>query len=332
MLSTSRAILRFSNKAFKQNNTLRDTVLRPGTAMSLDSDHFIGPFNIENRRNFRKRLQKWRNATQPPTNPIFSKGNSITDAGDIFRTLPEYKPNTPKLGFEFIENMEGVNDTVRKLFSLDLADNHDRFSKWMHDFVSQIREHPVDVQSYEYMIAKLTVEIRNHAKHCLNIKKDKRSKTILHNRIAKRKKYLRLLKEMDEEKFNWILNELKIQYIPITPESFIKVSERDQQRRLILQEADNIKESKLKELREALAEEREKFEKEKEIELKDIEKRLNQLGISMKGKDVPTILANLEGMEKPPTVKKVSRRWMVLQKKFEVYGVAEKYPANSPGY
>lgn len=181
-------------------------------------------------------------------------------------------------------------------------------------------------------VAKLTVEIRNHSRHCLDIKKDKRSKTILHNRIAKRKKYLRLLKEVDEEKFNWILNELKIQYIPITPESFVKISERDAKRQVVLEEAENIKENKLLELRETLAKEREKFEKEKETELKDIEKRLNKLGISMEGKDVPTLLANLEGLEKPPKVKKITRRWMVLQKKFQLYGVAEKYPANSPGY
>lgn len=42
MLSTFRTAVRLSGNTYLQNNVLLDGVIRPGVAMALESDRFIG--------------------------------------------------------------------------------------------------------------------------------------------------------------------------------------------------------------------------------------------------------------------------------------------------
>ena len=76
--------------------------------------------------------------------------------------------------------------------------------------IEKYKLHESDTGSLEDQIALLTEEINQLLLHLKKNPKDFHSKRGLLKMVAKRRKFLRYLKEEDEKKYNNILKELKL--------------------------------------------------------------------------------------------------------------------------
>lgn len=149
---------------------------------------------------------------------------------------------------------------------------------------------------------------------------DKAGKSRLIERIQARNKWLRVLRTLDYEKFEWLLRELKIKHVPVVKYNR-KESRQAERKRLAREEGMAIREAKIAEFREKLEEEQLNFLEHREQEMADIEQQLKELGIT----EFSTLEGALEALgmshtyeRRPPYIK---RRTLLLRKKFEQYGL-----------
>ena len=119
---------------------------------------------------------------------------------------------------------------------------------------------------------------------------DKKSKALLIDRIQKRKKLIKMLRQEDYPKFEWLMKELNINYVP-SPEYvyFKKTSKRVLRKQAVKEEMYALKKQKLADFQELMVKEREEFLKEKEQMLDKIEKEL---------KEIQLVESELESAEK----------------------------------
>ena len=142
---------------------------------------------------------------------------------------------------------------------------------------------------------------------------------MLHERLQKRRSWVNKLRKLDIEKFDWLLKELKIKYIPYKEFNF-KLGKRARAKAAARDKFLAIKRQKMDEFREKLEAEREAFEKVKEKELEAIEKELKSLGIEEFKSFEDTIEALKYGKPLPAKSKRQkTRRQRNLEAKFELY-------------
>ena len=130
---------------------------------------------------------------------------------------------------------------------------------------------------------------------------DKKSKSELVIRIARRKKYLKLLRNEDYERFLWLLKELKIRYIPARKTT--RVTYKQERIKSAETKADEQMIIKEDEIRRLLEKEKEEYLKAKPQMLEEIENDIKEYGLSKE-----EILQNVENIryarEQPPKVKR----------------------------
>ena len=127
---------------------------------------------------------------------------------------------------------------------------------------------------------------------------------------------------MDYDKFLWLLEELKIQYIP-QPQYNRKESKRARRIRLACEEGLALKKAKMQAYQQKLTEEKLRFMEFKEKEMADIERQLKELGIpEMKSLD-KTIKDLGMGHLLPEPQSSKSRRQLLLEKKFREKMIGE---------
>nr|KAG5711230.1 hypothetical protein BaRGS_004874 [Batillaria attramentaria] len=119
-------------------------------------------------------------------------------------------------------------------------------------------------------VAMLTVEIRNLIPHVITVRKDKKSKSVLVEKIQMRKKILKFLRREDYQRFLWLLRELRIRYV-LPPDYYKHESKRFKRKQEVFKAADELRKKKIAELREQLESEREEFMQYKAETLKQIE-------------------------------------------------------------
>ena len=142
---------------------------------------------------------------------------------------------------------------------------------------------------------------------------------MLLERIQKRRSWINQLRKRDIKKFDWLLKELKIKYIPYTEFNF-KIGKRALAKKAARDHFLAIKKQKMDEFREKLEQEREAFDKVKDKELQIIESELKLLGIQEIKSLQGTLDALKQGKHMLPQVKKrMRRRERILAKKFELY-------------
>lgn len=252
----------------------------------------------------------------PPTKPL-----NFAQGGDAEWTpLVDFEKGEPKPGFEDVPELETADERVKKIFSMDFADGRIKMLKEMETVMAAIQDHPADVSSLESQITKQTVHIRKQISHCLMFRKDKVSKVRLMEGIQARRKWLKELRQLDKEKFDWICKELNLTYIS-QAEIDIKIPKAEARRLAARQACWSIIDQKMAQLKEKLEEEKVVFKQLKEQELDKIEKELKELGIEMQ----PTIEQTIEAMNLGRQVfvreKIMKRRRAILQKKFQLYGI-----------
>ena len=135
---------------------------------------------------------------------------------------------------------------------------------------------------------------------------------------------LKELRDIDYEKFLWICEKLDIVYTPPNPYKDFPLGRRAMRKKIARDKMIQMQKEKLAELEKRLEEEKVVFLKDKEIEMKALEAEMKQLGVT-DFTDTETVLKQLLQDEyEPPAKGRPSRRRLILQKKFELYGKLKK--------
>lgn len=276
----------------------------------------IPPMCVAHRNFNRKKTVK-----MPPTKPI-----NFSHSGDLTTALDSIDLTQPVPLVERVKELEDAPEEVKRLFSLEFADSSMVLEKRIQEIRSQIQEHPADVASLEVKIAEMTVKIRNGMRHTLEFRKDKLNKSRLFGGITSRMRMLGELKLLDYDKFLWLCERLQLQYIPEDPYKHIRLGKRAMRKKIARDAALKMCKDKLADLRQQLEKEKVVFLEAKEKEMRQLEEEMRQLGVE-DFTDMDTVLKQLLGPEYQPPVKQtVSRRNLILQKKFQLYTKLKQTP------
>lgn len=90
----------------------------------------------------------------------------------------------------------------------------------------------------------MTAKVRSLQDHMVSFPKDSRRKIILKELIEKRKKHLKFLRRWDYKRFEWILEQLDIEYKPF-PENADRVERKKSIRLLTKLHCEKIKQDRL---------------------------------------------------------------------------------------
>ncbi|ELT95034.1 hypothetical protein CAPTEDRAFT_159664 [Capitella teleta] len=267
--------------------------------------------------------KRWR--TRKGTVKIpYTKPLSFEHGGDSeWGPLVQFSKSDPQPGFEGIPELESADERVQRLFSLEFADGRERKQKEMEYVVKALQENPADTSTLESHILRRTVHIRKQIGHCLEFRKDKRSKVKLLEGIQRRHKYLKELRRIDGERFEWLTKELNLKFTP-TSELPPKLSKKQRRKNEAREACWAIIQTKLEALKVKLEKEKAEFAEHKRNELKSIETELAELGIEMQPTIEETVKQIDIGREVFKREKTVKRRKALLEKKFELYGLHKR--------
>ncbi|XP_034359858.1 small ribosomal subunit protein uS15m [Arvicanthis niloticus] len=124
-----------------------------------------------------------------------------------------------------IPNMEKVDDVVKRILSLEMANSKEKLKIKQEQLMNKIAENPEDSRTLEARITALTVRIRNYEEHLQKHRKDKAHKRHLQISIDKRKKLLKMLRQTNYDVFEKTCKELGVEYT-VPPLHFQKVHRR----------------------------------------------------------------------------------------------------------
>ncbi|XP_013401411.1 28S ribosomal protein S15, mitochondrial isoform X2 [Lingula anatina] len=200
--------------------------------------------------------------------------------GDITKALEPLDLSPLKTGFhdQYLIDKYMGNEMIKRACSLEFADGQEKMAYRLYDITRKVQIHPKDLDSLEVRIAKWTIRIRNQIQHCTRCKRDIRSRVQLKERIDKRRKLLKKLRKEDYRKFKWLLEFLKIKYIP-HPDYYRKLSKRKRARLEIVKQALAIRREKINTVKERVDAEKAQFQKYKEEVLANVERQLKELEI-----------------------------------------------------
>jgi len=123
----------------------------------------------------------------------------------------------PRVALQGSHALAVAPEEVKRVTSLDFARRRDMLDKLSQEVVKSVQRHPRDFTSIEVCIALKTVKIRN-AQHEL-IKqwpyKNQPMKHRLTHMVSSRRNMLRILRESDYKKYEWLLEKLKLLYKPM---------------------------------------------------------------------------------------------------------------------
>lgn len=238
--------------------------------------------NIVPTRNIRKRKR-----VDPPTDFLpfpWERGKKfsyIEGSGDKDRTL-DVDPKLCKWDVDLSEELQGMDDNVRRLFSLETMVKSDLLAVNKQLLLKKVQQHPLDFDSREVKIALQTLKIKALLQHYKTMPLGKkRGKVMLIEAIQKRNKMLKTLRKVDLPCFEWLVKELGIDYNPTLPGFVpIRYTRKNELRRLTKEYCEKLIGEKRAEYHEKLKEQQKLFLEEKEEILAWIAKEEQQLGIS----------------------------------------------------
>lgn len=124
-----------------------------------------------------------------------------------------------------IPSMEKVDDVVKRILSLEMADRKEKLKIKQEQLMNKIAENPEDSRTLEARIIALTVRIRNYEEHMQKHRKDKAHKRHLLMSIDRRKKLLKILRQTNYDVFEKTCKELGVEYT-LPPLHFQKIHRR----------------------------------------------------------------------------------------------------------
>ncbi|XP_061722438.1 small ribosomal subunit protein uS15m [Cydia pomonella] len=230
---------------------------------------------------------KW---VRPEYVPAYKPAKS----GDL-EGLPPISEMSLGLDYSLSEESKDAPESVNKIFSAAFLGNKQHNELVKQELVNRVRRHAYDDNTAETKIAKLTARIR-----CLQVTMEKFPRNVIAKKtvqelIDRRKKLLKYLRTYDYKKFEWILEQLNIEY-RAHPESHHKLSRKESLRRLTEMHCDDIRNEKLSNYRNLLESQQGPFLKEKLEALKFIrsEQIDLQLNITVSEQDIKKVEEQLK--------------------------------------
>ncbi|KAF6110189.1 mitochondrial ribosomal protein S15 [Phyllostomus discolor] len=121
-------------------------------------------------------------------------------------------PSTLLKDYQNIPGIEKVDDVVKRLLSLEMANRKEKLKIKQEQLMNKVVANPEDTRSLEARIVALTVRIRNYEEHMQKHRKDKTHKRHLLMSIDQRKKMLKNLRKTNYKVFEKTCKELGIEY------------------------------------------------------------------------------------------------------------------------
>uniref|UniRef100_A0A2K6EZ59 Small ribosomal subunit protein uS15m n=1 Tax=Propithecus coquereli TaxID=379532 RepID=A0A2K6EZ59_PROCO len=121
-------------------------------------------------------------------------------------------PSTLLKGYQNIPGIEKVDDVVKRLLSLEMANKKEKLIIKEEQLMKKVVANPEDTRSLEARIVSLTIKIRNYEEHMQKHRKDKAHKRYLLIAIDQRKKMLKNLRNTNYDVFEKTCRELGIEY------------------------------------------------------------------------------------------------------------------------
>jgi len=217
----------------------------------------------------------YKDLTVRKNNPM--KVETYEYSGDL-RTLPNISEDDPIYDYKRLEKEIGSNEFLQKLASIKFAKKN---SKIEHKR-EMIRDRIIEIfgpdSELEQEIALKTLTIRQMIPYCIKHRHNKQNRVALEKHIISRRELLTSLREMDHERFEWLLRELKIQYV-IPRDAAVERGWKEQGVDAAESQVLQQQREKLAQLKEEYAKEKEAFFAEKEKILEKIDQDLADFGL-----------------------------------------------------
>ncbi|XP_065348004.1 small ribosomal subunit protein uS15m [Cloeon dipterum] len=168
-------------------------------------------------------------------------------------------------------DIEKMSQEQRKLYTLGFLPAMYAHRTQLQNALSKVQRHQFDTDSIEAKIARATVNIRRLQNMLAQEPRNKKQKVFLKELIDKRKSMLNKLREADYKRFEWLIEQLNIEYRP-QPENTARITRKNSLRMLTEEYCDKVKNDRLEALKKKMQVEKEKFEIEKKQILEWIEK------------------------------------------------------------
>ncbi|XP_075983887.1 28S ribosomal protein S15, mitochondrial [Anticarsia gemmatalis] len=171
-------------------------------------------------------------------------------SGDL-EGLPPIPESAIGLDYSLTEEIKEAPELVQKLFSVGHLGRKEYNILVKKELKERVKRHQYDEDSAESKIAFLTAQIRYLQDNMDKFPRNSKMKQYVQERIDRRKKLLKFLRQYDYKKFEWLLEKLNIEY-KAHPESFHKLSRKESLRKLTEMHCDDIRNKKLDDYRNLL--------------------------------------------------------------------------------
>ncbi|OXB66407.1 hypothetical protein ASZ78_011941 [Callipepla squamata] len=131
---------------------------------------------------------------------------------DIPSHLDDLPPTMMKKDYANVPVINSVDDVVKRLLSLEMANQREKMKIKIQQLVEKVRRSPSDNGSFEVQTAILTAKIRTLEEHLQRHPKDKNNRRSMLMAMDRRNKLLAYLRRVRYDVFENTCKQLNIQY------------------------------------------------------------------------------------------------------------------------
>ncbi|NXJ13689.1 RT15 protein, partial [Odontophorus gujanensis] len=131
---------------------------------------------------------------------------------DIPSHLDDLPPTMMKKDYANVPVINSVDDVVKRLLSLEMANQREKMKIKIQQLVEKVRRSPSDNGSFEVQTAILTAKIRTLEEHLQRHPKDKNNRRCMLMAVDRRNKLLAYLRRVRYDVFENTCKQLNIQY------------------------------------------------------------------------------------------------------------------------
>jgi len=151
--------------------------------------------------------------------PVMMETVNPQISGDIggLAHFGEVDLSQPPVRLENSKALDTAPEDVKRVLSLEFARRRDVMEKLSREVLKSVQKHPRDFDSLEVKITLATIKIRNIQEELIKLYpyKNQPVKHVLTHKISKRRTMLRILREQDYKKYEWLLEKLNLLYKPM---------------------------------------------------------------------------------------------------------------------
>jgi len=214
----------------------------------------------------------------------------------------------PLVALEKSPEMHKAPAEVKRVLSLEFARRKDVLDKLSQQVLQSVQRHSRDFDSLEVRIAMMTIKIRNSQWALIQQwpYKNQPVKHLLTHRVSNRRKMLRILREKDYKKYEWLLEKLNLLYKPMpwdTPDGVLGVRQNVARKASISRLTDmwcnELERHRLTAYSKELEQQKPVFLREKAEKLRIIIQTEKDLGVepTVLGKEVEMCLTKAQQLE-----------------------------------